>query len=124
MQLKEVVVTRADTFIVMELLSGGELFNRIVEQGRFTEANAAALFSQILLSMEYLHSLNIVHRDVKPENILCVPPHTVSLTVSGARALMGWIGWIGMRPRDGAPLSDGLPDRPLIVCLIGLGWSA
>jgi len=71
-QLKEVVVTRADTFIVMELLSGGELFNRIVEQGRFTEANAAALFSQILLSMEYLHSLNIVHRDVKPENILYV----------------------------------------------------
>ena len=40
------------------------------------EANAAALFSQILLSMEYLHSLNIVHRDVKPENILCVPPQT------------------------------------------------
>jgi serine/threonine protein kinase len=105
-QLKEVVVTRADTFIVMELLSGGELFNRIVEQGRFTEANAAALFSQILLSMEYLHSLNIVHRDVKPENILCVPPHTVSLTVSGARALMGWIGWIGMHSR--------------MVCLIGL----
>ena len=114
MQLKEVVVTRADTFIVMELLSGGELFNRIVEQGRFTEANAAALFSQILLSMEYLHSLNIVHRDVKPENILCVPPHTVSLTVSltvsGARALMGWIGWIGMHSR--------------MVCLIGLWWSA
>ena len=65
-------MTRADTFIVMELLSGGELFNRIVEQGRFTEANAAALFAQILLSMEYLHSLNIVHRDVKPENILYV----------------------------------------------------
>lgn len=70
--LKEVVVTRSDTFIVMELLSGGELFNRIVEQGRFNEEAAAALFAQILLSMEYLHSLNIVHRDVKPENILYV----------------------------------------------------
>lgn len=70
--LKEVVVTRLDTFIVMELLSGGELFNRIVEQGRFNEKSAAALFAQILLSMEYLHSLNIVHRDVKPENILYV----------------------------------------------------
>ena len=46
----------------------GELFNRIVELGPFPEADAANLFAQILLSMEYLHSLNIVHRDVKPEN--------------------------------------------------------
>jgi hypothetical protein len=70
--LKEVVVCPKDTYIVMELLSGGELFNRIVEQGRFSEVDAAELFAQILLAMEYLHSLNIVHRDVKPENILYV----------------------------------------------------
>jgi len=70
--LKEVVVCPMDTYIVMELLSGGELFNRIVEQGRFSEPDAAELFAQILLAMEYLHSLNIVHRDVKPENILYV----------------------------------------------------
>ena len=68
--LKEVVVSRDDTYIVMELLSGGELFNRIVDVGPFSEADAAALFAQILLAMEYLHSRNIVHRDVKPENIL------------------------------------------------------
>jgi len=68
--LKEVVVSKQDTYIVMELLSGGELFNRIVDKGPFPEAAAAALFAQILLSMDYLHSLNIVHRDVKPENIL------------------------------------------------------
>ena len=48
----------------------GELFNRIVHDGPFAEAEAAHLFAQILLSMEYLHSRNIVHRDVKPENIL------------------------------------------------------
>jgi len=68
--LKEVVVSTEDTYIVMELLSGGELFNRIVDKGPFAEAEAASLFAQILLSMEYLHSRNIVHRDVKPENIL------------------------------------------------------
>jgi len=68
--LKEVVVSTEDTYIVMELLSGGELFNRIVDKGPFPEAEAANLFAQILLSMEYLHSLSIVHRDVKPENIL------------------------------------------------------
>jgi len=70
--LKEVVVATSDTYIVMELLSGGELFQRIVEQGRFNERDAASLFAQIVLSMEYLHSLNFVHRDVKPENILYV----------------------------------------------------
>ena len=47
-----------------------QLFNRIVDRGPFPEAEAAKLFAQILLSMEYLHSLDIVHRDVKPENIL------------------------------------------------------
>jgi len=70
--LKEVVTTESQTYIVMELLSGGELFNRIVDKGCFPEPEAAALFAQIMLSMEYLHSLDIVHRDVKPENILYI----------------------------------------------------
>jgi len=68
--LKEVVTTDDYTYIIMELLSGGELFNRIVDRGQFPEKEAQELFSQILLSMEYLHNMNIVHRDVKPENIL------------------------------------------------------
>lgn len=68
--LKEVVLDKTNTYIIMELLGGGELFNRIVDRGPFPEPEAAKLFAQILLSMEYLHSLDIVHRDVKPENIL------------------------------------------------------
>jgi len=72
--LKEVVMTDKYTYIIMELLSGGELFNRIVDRGSFPEEEAKALFSQILLSMQYLHNMNIVHRDVKPENILYVAP--------------------------------------------------
>jgi len=68
--LKEVVTTETFTYIVMELLSGGELFHRIVEKGCFPEEEAQRLFAQILMSMNYLHEMNIVHRDVKPENIL------------------------------------------------------
>jgi len=71
-QLKEVVTAKENTYIVMELLSGGELFNRIVDKGCYPETEAADLFAQILLSIDYLHSLNIVHRDVKPENILFI----------------------------------------------------
>ena len=46
----------------MELLSGGELFNRIVDKGCYPETEAAELFAQILLSIDYLHSMDIVHR--------------------------------------------------------------
>jgi len=45
--LKEVVATPSDTYIVMELLGGGELFNRIVDDGPFPEPKAAALFAQV-----------------------------------------------------------------------------
>jgi len=71
-QLKEVVHTAENTYIVMELLSGGELFNRIVDKGCYPEKEAAELFAQICISLDYLHSRDIVHRDVKPENILFV----------------------------------------------------
>lgn len=70
--LKEVVTTPSDTYIVMELLGGGELFNRIVDDGPFPEPKAASLFAQILFAMEHLHEQNIVHRDIKPENILYI----------------------------------------------------
>lgn len=58
-------------YIVMEMLKGGELFERIVGRPRFTEQEAARLLKPLLESVAYLHDLGIVHRDLKPENILC-----------------------------------------------------
>lgn len=58
-------------YIVMEILTGGELFERIVGKPRFSEADAAKLIRPLLESVAYLHDLGIVHRDLKPENILC-----------------------------------------------------
>jgi calcium/calmodulin-dependent protein kinase I len=58
-------------YIVMEMLKGGELFERIVGKPRFTEMEAAKLLRPLLESVAYLHDLGIVHRDLKPENILC-----------------------------------------------------
>jgi len=78
-QLKEVVHTTDNTYIVMELLSGGELFNRIVDKGCYPEKEAAELVAQILLSIDYLHSRQIVHRDVKPENILFVSSESTDM---------------------------------------------
>ena len=57
-------------FIVMEYIRGGDLFDRIIERGRYTEANARSVMLQILDAVNYLHSKDICHRDLKPENIL------------------------------------------------------
>ncbi len=60
-------------YLVMELIRGGDLFDRIVERERYTEVQARRLFRRILAAVYYLHEeRGIVHRDLKPENILVV----------------------------------------------------
>jgi len=54
----------------MELVTGGELFDKIVDKGSYSESDASTLIKKIVSAVEYLHSLNIVHRDLKPENLL------------------------------------------------------
>jgi calcium-dependent protein kinase len=56
--------------IIVELASGGELFDKINELRTFNERDAAMIMEQLLSAVCYLHSKNIVHRDLKPENIL------------------------------------------------------
>ncbi|EEH60508.1 uncharacterized protein MICPUCDRAFT_12286, partial [Micromonas pusilla CCMP1545] len=57
-------------YIVMDLCTGGELFDRIVERGNYTEQDAAAVFRTMIKSCQYWHSLGVVHRDLKPENFV------------------------------------------------------
>ncbi|XP_051890419.1 calcium/calmodulin-dependent protein kinase type 1-like isoform X2 [Pristis pectinata] len=54
----------------MQLVSGGELFDRILERGVYTEKDASSLIRQILEAVRYLHENGVVHRDLKPENLL------------------------------------------------------
>jgi len=51
-------------------VTGGELFDRLVEKGSYTESDAAQLVKKVVSAVEYLHNHNIVHRDLKPENLL------------------------------------------------------
>ncbi|KAH9507867.1 Serine/threonine-protein kinase dclk1 [Bulinus truncatus] len=58
-------------FYVMELVKGGDLFDAIASSSaKYTEEDASGMLFNLASALEYLHSLHIVHRDVKPENIL------------------------------------------------------
>ena len=51
-------------------VTGGELFDRIVEKGSYSEKDAADLIKQVLSAVAYMHEEGVVHRDLKPENLL------------------------------------------------------
>jgi len=62
--------TKRKLFIISELCTGGELFDRITEVKYFTETVAAHIMKQIFSATAFCHANNIIHRDLKPENIL------------------------------------------------------
>lgn len=69
-QLREVFDCAAQFYMVMEVCSGGELFDRIVEKEHYTEAEARDCLRPLIEAIKYCHDNHIVHRDLKPENLL------------------------------------------------------
>ncbi|KAL7032651.1 hypothetical protein ACKWTF_007370 [Chironomus riparius] len=69
-QLLETYEDKTKVYLVMELVTGGELFDRIVEKGSYTEKDASGLMRQVLEAVDYMHEQGVVHRDLKPENLL------------------------------------------------------
>ena len=58
------------TYIVMPIMAGGELLDRIKSKKRFTEHEASVIFKKLVEAVKFLHDKQIVHRDLKPENLL------------------------------------------------------
>ncbi|XP_042458746.1 serine/threonine-protein kinase SAPK10-like isoform X1 [Zingiber officinale] len=69
-RFKEVILTPTHLAIVMEYASGGELFERICNAGRFSEDEARFFFQQLISGVSYCHSMQVCHRDLKLENTL------------------------------------------------------
>jgi len=70
LKLFEVFEDEDEFFLVMELVDGKELFDKIVEKGQYSELDASRIVKQIVSAVDYLHANGIAHRDLKPENLL------------------------------------------------------
>mmetsp|Transcript_37768 Transcript_37768/g.61782 ORF Transcript_37768/g.61782 Transcript_37768/m.61782 type:complete len:655 (+) Transcript_37768:395-2359(+) len=79
--LKDLFQTDTQLQLVMDLVKGGDLFDRVVDKGRFSEREAREVFYRILVAVQYLHSEDICHRDLKPENILMVHKDPASVDI-------------------------------------------
>lgn len=77
--IKEAYEDAMAVHVVMELCAGGELFDRIVQRGHYSERQAAELTRTIVGVVEACHSLGVMHRDLKPENFLFVNQQEDSL---------------------------------------------
>jgi len=69
-QMFDLFDTKKKLCMVLELLRGGELFDRIVKKRHFTEQGAASVVQSVVQAIQYLHKIGVVHRDLKPENLL------------------------------------------------------
>lgn len=68
--IRDVFDVGSGLYLILEFAAGGELFDRIILKGHFSEDETRNIFRQLLGALQYLHKNSIVHRDIKPENIL------------------------------------------------------
>ena len=99
--MKEVLASRTKIFIVLELVTGGELFDKIVSEGRFSEEMARFYFRQLVEGVEYCHGLGVCHRDLKPENLLLDEQGNLKISDFGLSAL-----YVGDADGDGASRTE------------------
>ncbi|KAM0953961.1 putative protein kinase CAMK-CAMKL-CHK1 family [Dioscorea sansibarensis] len=86
-RLYEVMGSKTKIFIVLEFVTGGELFDKIVNHGRMREEEARRYFHQLINAVDYCHSRGVYHRDLKPENLLLDAYGNLKISDFGLSAL-------------------------------------
>ncbi|KAF0909160.1 hypothetical protein E2562_032209, partial [Oryza meyeriana var. granulata] len=86
-RMYEVMASKTKIYIVMELVTGGELFDKIASHGRLKEDDARKYFQQLINAVDYCHSRGVYHRDLKPENLLLDASGTLKVSDFGLSAL-------------------------------------
>jgi serine/threonine protein kinase len=86
-RLYEVLASRTKIYIILEYITGGELFDKIVRNGRLSESEARKYFHQLIDGVDYCHSKGVYHRDLKPENLLLDSQGNLKISDFGLSAL-------------------------------------
>mmetsp|Transcript_148977 Transcript_148977/g.260342 ORF Transcript_148977/g.260342 Transcript_148977/m.260342 type:complete len:448 (-) Transcript_148977:1922-3265(-) len=84
----QVIQSASHVYIVLELITGGELFDRIVEKRRFQEPQARRYFQQLIFGVHYCHTRGVAHRDLKPENLLLDAHDNLKISDFGLSAII------------------------------------
>ncbi|KAK8629250.1 hypothetical protein V6N13_078100 [Hibiscus sabdariffa] len=86
-RMYEVMASKTKIYIVLEFVTGGELFDKIASRGRFKEEEARKYFQQLINAVDYCHSRGAYHRDLKPENLLLDANGVLKVSDFGLSAL-------------------------------------
>ncbi|PHU20562.1 CBL-interacting serine/threonine-protein kinase 8 [Capsicum chinense] len=81
--------TRTKIYIILEFITGGELFDKIVHHGRLSEAESRRYFQQLIDGVDYCHIKGVYHRDLKPENLLLDSQGNLKISDFGLSASPG-----------------------------------
>ncbi|XP_073132490.1 CBL-interacting serine/threonine-protein kinase 24-like isoform X2 [Henckelia pumila] len=114
-RLHEVLASQTKIYIVLELVSGGELFDRIVDQRRLSESESRRYFQQLIDAVSHCHGKGVYHRDLKPENLLLDSEANLKVLDFGLSAL----------PKQGVELlhtTCGTPNYVAPEVLSGRGY--
>ncbi|CAA7398322.1 unnamed protein product [Spirodela intermedia] len=95
-RLHEVMGSKTRIYIVLEFVTGGELFDKIVNHGRMREEEARRYFQQLINAVDYCHSRGVYHRDLKPENLLLDSCGSLKVSDFGLSALSRQVGDDGL----------------------------
>eukprot|EP00002_Diphylleia_rotans_P035348 TRINITY_DN76_c0_g7_i1.p1 TRINITY_DN76_c0_g7~~TRINITY_DN76_c0_g7_i1.p1 ORF type:complete len:650 (-),score=133.19 TRINITY_DN76_c0_g7_i1:1907-3856(-) len=87
LRLVDVYENESYLFIVMEFVEGGELFDYLVKKGRLELPEALNFFQQIIMGLDYCHTMLICHRDLKPENLLLDANKSIKIADFGMASL-------------------------------------
>eukprot|EP00252_Welwitschia_mirabilis_P008829 TRINITY_DN2103_c0_g1_i2.p1 TRINITY_DN2103_c0_g1~~TRINITY_DN2103_c0_g1_i2.p1 ORF type:complete len:468 (+),score=82.84 TRINITY_DN2103_c0_g1_i2:148-1551(+) len=85
--LHEVLASQTKIYMILEFVSGGELFDKIVHQRRLSENESRRYFQQLIDGVDYCHSKGVYHRDLKPENLLLDAKGNLKISDFGLSAL-------------------------------------
>lgn len=86
-RIHEVMATKSKIYLVMEYVRGGDMFSKIIRRGRLTESMARRYFQQLVWTIQYCHTKGVVHRDIKPQNLLLDLEGNIKVSDFGLAAL-------------------------------------